>query len=149
MRWLVLALAGTAGGMMLGDLVVGKRTNDLSDEVPSFSRLSANPDAAMPQGEGASACADCADSYGVAARLRVPRDERMDDAFRELGAVDVDPPGPDTPVDDYRYGGRFPDTEPRPPDPVTEADEEEIAPLVPAGGIPPAGEPPPLTAAEG
>lgn len=118
-RWLVLALVGlgvgTGGGMLLGELAVGTRTNGLLDETSSFSSLSANPDAAMPQGEGARDCTDCADSYGAAARLRARHEERMGDEFRELGAVDADPPVPVAPIDDdYRYGGRFPDPVPAP-----------------------------------
>jgi hypothetical protein len=108
----MLAVVGIVGGMMLGELAVGNRTNRLADEPPSYSSLSANPDALVPQGKAAPPCPDCADSYGVAVRLRAQRDERMSSEFRELGAVDVDPPLPADPSDDYRFGGRFPDPEP-------------------------------------
>jgi len=112
-RLTVLALAGVTGGAMLGEMAVGTRLSGGADEPASYSHLSANPDALAPQGSGAAPCLNCADSYGVAIRLRARRDEMMsDDAFRELGAVDVDPPVPTDAVDDYRYGGRFPDPEP-------------------------------------
>jgi hypothetical protein len=132
----MLALAGTVGGMMLGEAVVGNRTNGLSSEGSSYSRLSANPDALVPQGEAAPPCPDCADSYGAALRLRAHRDARMSDEFRELGAVDVDPPLPADPVDDYRFGGRFPDPEP------DDQQVAEIRTLTPAGDIPSADETP-------
>src|SRR3546814_11865925 len=49
------------------------------------------------------------DLYGVAARLRAEREPRID-AFRELGAVEIDAPLPPEPADNtYQYGGRFPD----------------------------------------
>ncbi|MNW19041.1 hypothetical protein D3C71_2188540 [compost metagenome] len=44
--------------------------------------------------------------------MRTERAERMGDAFRELGAVDEGAPPVDARADDYRYGGRFPDTAP-------------------------------------
>ncbi|HEY0595901.1 hypothetical protein [Sphingopyxis sp.] len=135
----MLALIGTGGGMLLGELAVGTRTNGLSDEVPSFSSLSANPDAAMPQGEGAPACTDCADSYGAAARLRAQHEERMNYGFREMGAVDVDPLAPVEPVDDgYRYGGRFPDLESRGREDMAKV--EDVSRTVPGEEPPPAGE---------
>jgi len=99
--------------MILGEMVVGDRPSGLPDGGSPYSSLSANPDAAIPQGAGAQPCIDCADSYGVADRLRARSDDRMGDAFRELGEVDVDPVAADADEDDYRYGGRFPDPEPR------------------------------------
>ena len=39
-------------------------------------------------------------------------DITRDDAFRELGEVDVDPPILTDAADDYQYGGRFPDSTP-------------------------------------
>ncbi|MBK6414665.1 hypothetical protein [Sphingopyxis sp.] len=82
-------------------------------EPATFSHLSANPDAAVGPAVIAAPCLDCRDSYGVAARLRADRENRMSDEFRELGAVDLDPPAPSEPDDGYRYGGRFPDPPPR------------------------------------
>src|SRR3546814_12147426 len=42
--------------------------------------------------------------------LRAEREPRMDGAFRELGAVEIDAPLPPEPADNtYQYGGRFPD----------------------------------------
>jgi hypothetical protein len=112
-RWSALLLAGVTGGAFLGEMAAGTRLGRETGEPASYSHLSANPDALAPQGSGAVPCLDCADSYGVAMRLRAHRDEMMsDDAFRELGAVDVDPPILADAADDYRYGGRFPDPEP-------------------------------------
>lgn len=137
----MLALAGVGGGMMLGEMVAGTRLGAGVDEPASYSHLSANPDALVPQGEGAAPCPDCADSYGVAMRLRAHRDDRMSDEFRELGAVDLDPPLPADAGDDYRYGGRFPDPEPRAAVPGN--DPHAIAP---AGDAPPAEEIAPMPA---
>ncbi|MDO9370019.1 MAG: hypothetical protein Q7T68_15745 [Sphingopyxis sp.] len=113
LRWLVLALAGTGvglgGGMMLGELTIGNLTDGQTDKTSTFSSLSANPDALVPQGEAAPPCPDCSDSYGVAMRLHAEHDTRISDAFRELGAVDLDRPTPVDPDDGYRFGGRFPD----------------------------------------
>lgn len=111
-RWSILVLAGLAGGMALGEMAAGSRAGIDSHEPASFSHLSANPDALMPQADGAAPCLDCADSYGVAVKLRADRDRRMSDEFRELGAVDVDPPASAYPDDGYRFGGRFPDPPP-------------------------------------
>ncbi len=111
-RWSIAALAGIVGGTILGNIAAGPLADQRAAATASFSGLSANPDAQNPPGEGAAPCLDCPDSYGVGARLRADRDQRMSDEFRELGAVDVDPPLPADPIDDYRYGGRFPDPEP-------------------------------------
>lgn len=112
LRWLLLALAGVVGGMMLGEMTASTRLGGATDEPGTYAHFSANPDALVPQGEIAPDCIGCADSYGAAMRLRAHRDDRMGDEFRELGAVEVDPPTPTEPADDYRYGGRFPDPEP-------------------------------------
>lgn len=112
-RWSALALAGVAGGMLLGEMTVGTRSGSGIGEPATYSHLSANPDAAAPPVGGAAPCLDCRDSYGVAARLRADRESRMSDEFRELGAVDVNPPGPGEPDEGYCYGGRFPDPPPR------------------------------------
>ena len=112
-RWSALALVGVTGGMLLGEMAVGSRLSSEMGEPATYSHLSANPDAAAPPAGGAAPCLDCRDSYGVAARLRADRDSRMSDEFRELGAVDVDPPASGEPDDGYRYGGRFPDPPPR------------------------------------
>jgi hypothetical protein len=108
-RLLLLVLAGLCGGMLLGNLATGSgRSGTLSDR-PPFSSLSSNPDAALPPPAGADPCLGCPDSYGVAARLRADREERMGGTFRELGYVDPDGIAPDDEEDVYRYGGRFPD----------------------------------------
>lgn len=139
-RWSIVALTGTVGGIILGNIAAGPLTDERTAATASFSRLSANPDAQNARGEGAAPCLDCPDSYGVGARLRADRDQRMSDEFRELGAVDVDPPLPADPIDDYRYGGRFPDPEPREqgaapsPDPIAAA--PPITDGMPADAIP-------------
>jgi len=112
-RWSALALVGVTGGMLLGEMAVGSRLSSKMGEPATYSHLSANPDAAAPPVGGAAPCLDCRDSYGVAARLRADRESRMSDEFRELGAVDLDPPTSGEPDDGYRYGGRFPDPPPR------------------------------------
>lgn len=116
LRWSTLALAGVVGGVMLGDMAAETRLGGKAAESASFSQLSANPEALVAQGESAPPCFGCADSYGAAMRLRAHQDrrtdDRMGDEFRELGAVDVDPPTTLEPSDNYRYGGRFPDPEP-------------------------------------
>ncbi len=112
-RWSALALVGVTGGMLLGEMAVGSRLSSEMGEPATYSHLSANPDAAAPPAGGAAPCLDCRDSYGVAARLRADHDSRMSDEFRELGAVDVDPPASGEPDEGYRYGGRFPDPPPR------------------------------------
>jgi len=112
-RWSVLALAGVTAGAMLGEMAAGTRLGGETGGRASYSNLSANPDALVAQGDGGILpCPGCADSYGVALRLQADRDVRMSDEFRELGAVDIDPPMLTEAGDDYRYGGRFPDPEP-------------------------------------
>lgn len=111
-RLSVLAFAGVTGGILLGEMAAGTRLGNRAGEPASYSHLSANPDALVPQGGEAAPCPGCANSYGVALRLRAHRDERMGDEFRNLGAVDVDPPILADADDDYRYGGRFADPEP-------------------------------------
>ncbi len=113
-RWtfgIALAIAGLAGGALLGTLVVGGGLRG-GDSTPSFADLSANPDALVADDQSQPPCFNCADSYGASARLRAERTDRMDEPFRELGRVDVDTAPLAEPVDAYRYGGRFPDPEP-------------------------------------
>lgn len=132
-RWSALALAGVTGGMLLGEMAIGTRWRSAMDEPATYSRLSANPDAAAPPVSGAAPCLDCRDSYGVATRLRASRESRMSNEFRQLGAVDLDPSAPGALDDGYRYGGRFPDPPMRetngqgqdaPTVPISAADEE-------------------------
>ncbi len=118
--WLTLTIIGCVGGIFLGEMTVGNRAGMVADAVPSYATLSANPDAPAMSAQPSNPCLDCPGSYGVGARMRAAREERMDDAFRELGAVDADMQHANEPADDYRYGGRFPD--PAPPVP------ENIAP---------------------
>ncbi|MBB6424832.1 hypothetical protein [Sphingopyxis sp. JAI128] len=111
-RWPLLLLAGIGAGLLLGEFSAGQRTVTHSDGIASFSRLSANPDAMVAQGEGAPSCLDCPDSHRAGLRVRGSRDDRMSSEFRELGAVELDPPAPADTDDGYRYGGRFPDPDP-------------------------------------
>ncbi|OHD06909.1 hypothetical protein [Sphingopyxis sp. RIFCSPHIGHO2_12_FULL_65_19] len=113
LRWSLLAFVGIIGGIWLGEMAAGSRPRGGSSDVASFSRLSANPDALVAESDGTDPCLDCADSYGVAMRLRANSDDRMSDEFRALGEIKTDEPTPADPQDDYRYGGRFPDREPQ------------------------------------
>lgn len=115
-RLLLLALAGTVAGVLLGEETAEPLAATRGSGDPaSYARYSANPDARAPQGETAPPCTACPDSYGVAARLHAERAPRMADAFHELDAVDTDAPLPAEPLDDgYQYGGRFPDAAPQP-----------------------------------
>ena len=113
LRWSLLAFVGIIGGIWLGEMAAGSRPRGGSSDVASFSRLSANPDALVAESDGTDPCLDCADSYGVAKRLRANSDDRMSDEFRALGEIKTDAPTPADPQDDYRYGGRFPDPEPQ------------------------------------
>lgn len=111
-RWAVLALAGVTAGAMLGEMAAGTRLGDQTGEQASYSDLSANPDALVAQNEGGILpCPGCADSYGVARRLRA-EDARMSDEFRKLGTVDLHAQILADADDDYRYGGRFSEPEP-------------------------------------
>lgn len=114
-RWSIIALAGTIGGMIIGEMVAEPLTKQRIGASAPFSDLSANPDAAEVHSGGILPCPDCRDSYGVAAQMRGDRENRMSGEFRELGAVDVVSTVPAEPDDDYRYGGRFPDPPTREP----------------------------------
>lgn len=128
LRWLLLALAGAIAGMMLGELVAGGRIDESRDDIVrdggGYAGLSANPDAMVADRTVAPACRDCADSYGAAARLRARRAERADAALRAADPIETEesPPPPSESADDYRYGGRFPDTEPTAPVPSAPQD---------------------------
>jgi hypothetical protein len=140
-RWSMLAVAGVCGGMALGEMAAGTRLQAGGDGSASYAHLSANPDALVPPGDATNPCPGCADSYGVAARMRAERDSRMGDEFRELGAVDVDVDTsfPADPDDDYRYGGRFPD--PASPSGDGLAQRDELPAVVPASDTAPADTP--------
>lgn len=132
LRWSLLALVGIAGGILLGEMAAGSRPHGGSGDSASFSRLSANPDALVEESDETDPCLDCADSYGVAMRLRAHsdgrmRDDRMSGAFRALGEVKTDGEKPTEPQDDYRYGGRFPDPEPRMETAIEAADVRQAA----------------------
>ena len=136
----MLILIGVGGGFALGEMAAGTRLRAGVDDPPSYSRLSANPDSMVQATDPALVpCPGCADSYGVAARLRAEHDHRMSDEFRELGAVDVDSSPPDDLSDDYRYGGRFPDPESSAANSLAQRDTAPVA--VPASDETPASTP--------
>lgn len=114
LRWLLLVTAGLGGGLLLGEMAAENLRVVIAGAGTSYSEFSANPDASMPVALSQSACLDCPDSYDVAARMHAARDTHMDDAFRELGAVDTNTPPSDEPGDAYHYGGRFSDSAPAP-----------------------------------
>jgi len=126
---LTLCGAGIAGGFLLGSLAVGTGLGSAYEREASYAELSANPNASSADSVAPLTCLDCPDSYGVAARLRTIRDERSDDAFRELGAVELEySPARET-EDDYRYGGRFPEADlPEPDGPPAEAAQTDSVP---------------------
>lgn len=110
LRLLLLAFVGTICGALLGEMVAGQRLDNGTYEPATYSGLSANPDAAATPAIGEDPCPMCPDSYGVAARLRAERQDRMDNAFRALGSIKPEMPADDI-GDGYRYGGRFPESE--------------------------------------
>lgn len=134
---------------MLGNLAIGDAGKQ-ANEVSSYAEFTGNPDATRVESLPVEPCYGCADSYGVSMRLKSARDDRMDSAFRELGAVTIDYAS--EPADDYRYGGSFDDPGAAPaiamqspvPAPTaqpatTETSKTEAAkPLVPATAPPPA-----------
>ena len=112
---LMVGIGGLAAGALLAFIVIGRGLSGKSSGSVSFSDLSANPKAAMANAASPPPCLDCADSYGVGARLRAERESRLSDPFRRLGEVDETvpvPPPPEDADDGYRYGGRFPDPRP-------------------------------------
>jgi hypothetical protein len=144
-RWtlgLLLAVAGLAGGALLGAIVVGGGLRGKGDAPASFADLSANPAALAADGSSPQpACLDCADSYGVGLQLRTERGSRMDEPFRRLGQVDIDAAPIDTADDGYRYGGRFPD-----PEPMAMIPPVAVVPPPQASPTEPDAPPPPQTA---
>lgn len=139
-RWSLVALAGAIGGMVLGEMAIEPDRGGTIAEPATYSHLSANPGALPPASDGGAVpCPDCLDSYGVAARLRADREDRMSEPFRALGEVDPDPAPPDNTGDAYRFGGRFPE-----PPTLARGEEMSSRPVsdVPfdENGKPPAGE---------
>jgi hypothetical protein len=112
LRWLLLAALGGVGGLFLGEMTVDNMRGAVTGSGQAYTGLSANPGALTPAGLPQPPCLDCPDRYGVAVRMRTERAARMDHAFRELGAVDEGVPPVEEPVNDYRYGGRFPEAVP-------------------------------------
>jgi hypothetical protein len=135
-----LGLAGVIGGALLGLAVVDKGLDRAAGSDASFAGLSANPDALVTEQADAPPCPDCADSYGVAARLNARHDRRMSDAFRDLGQVDdnvLPPPEPaPEPADDYRFGGRLPDPAPNPDPPPRPEPRDGPAMIIPVAPPP-------------
>ena len=135
-----LGLAGVIGGALLGFAVVNKGLDRAAGSDASFAGLSANPDALVTEQADAPPCPDCADSYGVAARLNARHDRRMSDAFRDLGQVDdnvLPPPEPaPEPADDYRFGGRLPDPAPNPDPPPRPEPRDGPAMIIPVAPPP-------------
>ena len=117
LRGLLLACTGVAVGVLIGNVVAGSRLSSASVVPAPYARLSANPDAAAAPSIDADPCVGCPDSYGVAARLRAERENRMDKAFRALGSVESDAAASHD-EDDYRYGGGFPNLPPRTTEPA-------------------------------
>lgn len=111
-RWLLLIVAGLGGGLLLGEMAAENLHSVAARVGAPYSGLSANPEASRPAALSQDACLNCPDSYGAAARMRADRDARMDDAFRELGAVDAGASPFHESADEYRYGGRYPDPAP-------------------------------------
>lgn len=111
LRWIIFGATGVFAGWMLGEMAVDGQLYLAPDaSTSSFADFSANPEALAPQGETPAPCIDCPTSYGAVARMRAARAERMDDALRQLGEADPDlMRTPAEPVDDYRFGGGFPD----------------------------------------
>lgn len=135
---LAFVIASLGGGALLGIIAVGAGLESEVRDAAPFAGLSANPDALVTEMADAPAgCPGCADSYGVAARLRAERDERMSEPFRRLGEVEVDAaPPPDT-DDGYHYGGRLPDPDPL-PDPARRNRPAMVIPVALPAATPPA-----------
>ncbi|MGN6689942.1 MAG: hypothetical protein ACTHJU_03255 [Sphingopyxis sp.] len=109
-----ICTAGLGAGFLLGMVAIGQGLAIDGDNPPSFTHLSANPNAHVGAvADVTTYCPDCADSYGVAAQLRAEQNLRMNDPFRRLGEVDADILVPPPEPEPYRYGGRLPDPEPR------------------------------------
>lgn len=106
-QWLLIICTGLVGGMFLGEAAIENRPVMMSGGGAPYADLSANPDAAALTTMPHDTYGGGPDSYGAAARLGAHRETRMDDAFRELGAVDADRRPATESVSDYQYGGRF------------------------------------------
>jgi hypothetical protein len=145
LMWLTLCGAGVAGGILAGSLVVADGLSGAPERKASYAGLGGNPAAPATDNLPAPTCRDCADSYGVTARMRAIRDNRNNDhAFRELGAVELEYSPASEPADDYRYGGRFPDAaKPETADqqPLIAVPAEGAPAAVRADDDPPAGDP--------
>ncbi|MBL8651332.1 MAG: hypothetical protein JNL35_13140 [Sphingopyxis sp.] len=138
LTWLGFALIGAAVGLFFGHLVLGEQ-GARGDRLASYADLTGNPHAPGPPPAALEPCYDCAGSYGRGIRHDASDDGRMDDAFRELGAVEIDYGA--EPSADYRYGGRFDDPaaarEIAMQSPVPETPPEPPVVMVPAADPPP------------
>ncbi|MDK2760997.1 MAG: hypothetical protein KYX64_06520 [Sphingopyxis sp.] len=139
-RWSVLILVGVAGGMMLGERIVGDGPRNASIESESFSRLSANPDALGPQGEAAPFCPNCRLAYDGGTRSRDDRDEFTDGEPPRFRADDFDTPAGE--MIEFRIGDDDPLPQPPPVAPVERIDEAPTT--AQQGNPPPAGEAAPM-----
>lgn len=93
------------GGLLLGNFVVGHEVA-AGSEFGSYAEATGNPDALGVSSSFGEPCYDCGRGYGAAMPQMAANDARMDHAFRELGAVQIDYTSGN---DDYAYGGRFDD----------------------------------------
>lgn len=111
--WLGLAGVGVLGGLLLGQVAIGGLSDD-SASPASYAEVTGNPDALSVDAKPVEPCFGCTGGYGhgSAMQAKFARDDRMDAAYRELGAVEIDYAS--EPADDYRYGGRFDEEEDRP-----------------------------------
>lgn len=104
--WAGVAGIGAVGGLLLGDFVIGHDVK-AGSEYDSYAEVTGNPEALGVASTFGEPCYDCGPGYGAPMPQMAANDERMDHAFRELGAVEIDYSSP--PTDDYTYGGRFDD----------------------------------------
>ncbi|HMO75506.1 MAG TPA: hypothetical protein PKD99_10880 [Sphingopyxis sp.] len=144
--WSGIAGIGALAGLLLGQFVVGSEVGG-SDAGASYADLGGNPDALGVDSAPVDPCYGCPDAYSAAMRARASRETRMDDAFRELGAVAGEDAGSRN--QEYALGGRHdepaaaPDIVMRLPVPVeTDATDAPPAPA-PAPPVVPTLPPPP------
>jgi len=104
--WAGAAGFGAIGGLLLGNFVVGQDVR-AGSEYGSYAEVTGNPDALGVSSSFGEPCYDCGPGYGAVMPRMAANEARMDHAFRELGAVEIDYSSP--PTDDYAYGGRFDD----------------------------------------
>lgn len=104
--WTGTAGIGAIGGLLLGNFVVGHEVV-AGSETGSYAEVTGNPEALGVSSSFGEPCYDCGPGYGAEMPRMAANDVRMNDAFRELGAVEIDYSS--SPTEDYAYGGRFDD----------------------------------------